>query len=67
MAAEKMKSSIGGGQAKIYLRPIQYTLNTMPETPEENHSKLQQKCKSCLKDILVKDLREHLRKVCTRR
>ena len=53
-----LKSALGG-QAKIYLRPIQKNLSTRSEEPKRNESLLKEKCRWCKKPFLFSELREH--------
>ena len=48
-----------GGQAKIYLRPIQKNLSTRSEQPKRSESLLKEKCHWCQKPFLLSELREH--------
>ena len=59
LAAQQIKEAIGGGQGRIYLRPIQKNLSLVP-LEEEKSSKLKEKCLTCGEDVLVKDLRIHM-------
>ena len=49
--AKDLRSSLGGGQGKIYLRPIQKSFS-MCEVKE--------KCYMCNQEVLVRKLRDHL-------
>ena len=57
--AKDLRSNLGGGQGKIYLRPIQRSLSTQPIVAE-SHSEVKEKCYMCNKEILVHKLRDHL-------
>ena len=58
--AQSLKSSMGGGQAKIYLQPIQKSLSTKASTDQKSKTALKEKCKVCDKDVLsMCDLRVH--------
>lgn len=61
--AKDLRSNLGGGQGKIYLRPIQKSLSTKPLV-QENESAVKEKCYMCNKEILVRELRDHLW-ICT--
>lgn len=58
-SAKDLRSAIGGGQGKIYLRPIQRSLSTKPLVLQI-HSGVKEKCQMCDQDILVCNLRAHL-------
>ncbi|CAH3139854.1 unnamed protein product [Porites lobata] len=53
-----LKSALGG-QAKIYLRPIQKNLSTRSQEPKLSESLLKEKCRWCQKPFLFSELREH--------
>ena len=53
-----LKSAFGG-QAKIYLRPIQKNLSTRSHEPKRSASSLKEKCRWCQKPFLLSELREH--------
>jgi len=53
-----LKSALGG-QAKIYLRPIQKNLSTRSHEPKRSESLLKEKCRWCQKPFLLSQLREH--------
>ena len=55
-----LKASLGGGQSKVYLVPIQKSLSTKHLFPNTGKSTLKEKCHSCKKEFLIKDLRKHL-------
>ena len=57
--AKDLRSNMGGGQGKIYLRPIQKSLSTEPIVTE-SRSEVKEKCYMCDQEILVHKLREHL-------
>ena len=57
--AKDLRSNLGGGQGKIYLRPIQRSLSTQPMVAE-SHSGVKEICYMCNKEILVHKLRDHL-------
>ncbi|CAB4037582.1 Hypothetical predicted protein, partial [Paramuricea clavata] len=57
--AKDLRSNLGGGQGKIYLRPIQKSLSTQPIVAESK-SEVKQKCYMCNEDVLVRNLRDHL-------
>jgi hypothetical protein len=57
--AQSLKSSLGGGQAKIYLRPIQKSISTKPVSDQKSKTDLKEKCQMCNKLILLSDLRVH--------
>ena len=54
-----IKSRIGGGQGKIYIRPIQRNIE-LKDSVEIDVSKLKQKCFTCGEEVLIKDLRKHV-------
>ncbi len=58
-SAKDLRSSMGGGQGKVYLRPIQKSLSTKPLV-QQRHSDVKEKCHMCDQEILVRNLREHL-------
>ena len=60
MAAKDLKKLIGGGQSKIYIRPIQKNLS-VKSIVKENTSLLKEKCLKCGEQILLRKLRQHLR------
>ena len=53
-----LKSALGG-QAKIYLRPIQKNLSTRSREPKRSGSSLKEKCRWCQKPFLLSELREY--------
>ena len=57
--AQSLKSSLGGGQAKIYLRPIQKSISTKPVSDQKSKTDLKEKCQMCDEEILLCDLRIH--------
>lgn len=57
--AKDLRASLGGGQGKIYLRPIQKSLSTQPLV-EQSQCEVKEKCYMCNQDVLVRKLREHL-------
>ena len=57
--ARDLQSNLGGGQAKIYLRPIQKSLSIQPLL-EQRQSEVKERCHMCNQEILVRKLREHL-------
>ncbi|XP_028416926.1 uncharacterized protein LOC114541138, partial [Dendronephthya gigantea] len=57
--AKDLRSNLGWGQGKIYLRPIQKSLSTQPVVVESK-SEVKEKCYMCNQDILVRKLRDHL-------
>ena len=57
--AKDLHSNLGGGQGKIYLRPIQKSLSTQPIVAESK-SEVKEKCYMCNEDVLVRNLRDHL-------
>ncbi|CAB4042845.1 Arylsulfatase B, partial [Paramuricea clavata] len=58
-SARDLRSTMGGGQGKIYLRPIQRSLSTKPLV-QQSHSDVKEKCHMCDQEILVRSLRDHL-------
>ena len=52
-----LKSALGG-QANIYLRPIQKNLSTGSHEPKRSEL-LKEKCRWCQKPFLLSQLREH--------
>jgi len=58
-AARSLKTALGGGQAKIYLRPIQISLSTSPLAGTQNQSSIKEKCIICGKEVLIRELRVH--------
>ena len=62
MSAQDIKNAIGGGQTKIYVRPIQNSLSTTPLVPHKSIiSTLKQKCKVCGVEVALNELRNHFR------
>ena len=59
--AKDLRSSLGGRQGKIYLRPIQKSLSTLVA---QIQCEVKEKCHMCNQEILVRRLRDHLRS-CT--
>ena len=57
--AGSIKSILGGGQSKIYLRPIQTSISTKPASDKKSKTTLKEKCKMCDQEILLSDLRVH--------
>ena len=57
--ASNIKSKIGGGQGKIYIRPIQRNIE-LKDSVEIDVSKLKQKCFTCGDEVLIKDLCKHV-------
>lgn len=57
--ARDLRANLGGGQGKIYLRPIQKSLSTQPLL-HQSQSEVKERCHMCNKDILVRKLRDHL-------
>ena len=57
--ANSLKAILGGGQSKIYLRPIQTSISTKPTTQQKRKTTLKEKCKMCNEEILLSDLRVH--------
>ena len=56
MSVKELKNHISG-QGKIYIRPIQRSLSTIPLPPQRNESKIKEKCSVCSDIFYVKDLR----------
>ena len=54
-SARDLRSIMGGGQGKIYLRPMQRSLSTKPLV-QQNHSGVKEKCHMCDQEILVRSL-----------
>ena len=57
-SVRNLKSALGG-QAKIYLRPIEKNLSTRSHGLKKSESLLKEKCRWCLKPFLLSELREH--------
>ena len=57
--AKDLRSALGGGQGKIYLRPIQKSLSTQPLVAQ-SQCEVKEKCHMCNQEILVRRLRDHL-------
>ena len=57
--AKDLRSSLGGGQGKIYLRPIQKSLSTQPLV-QQSMCEVKEKCYMCNQEVLVRKLRDHL-------
>ena len=55
--AKDLRSSLGGRQGKIYLRPIQKSLSTLVA---QIQCEVKEKCHMCNQEILVRRLRDHL-------
>jgi hypothetical protein len=58
-SVKDLKSNVGSGQSKIYLRPIQATLSTKSLVAESDSS-LKEKCKYCDREILMRKLQNHI-------
>ena len=61
LAAKELKGKVGGGQGKLYIRPIQKSLSTASIVKEQNQSSLKEKCISCGEEMLLGELRKHIR------
>ena len=57
--AKDLRSFLGDGQGKIYLRPIQKSLSTQPLVAQ-SQCEVKEKCHMCNQEILVRRLRDHL-------
>ena len=57
--AKDLRSNMGGGQGKIYLRPIQKSLSTK-SILSDSRSEVKEVCQMCNQEILVRKLRDHL-------
>ena len=57
--AKSLKSVLGGGQSKIYLRPIQLSISTKAAREKKTKTTLKEKCKMCNEEILFSELRAH--------
>ena len=57
--AKSLKSVLGGGQSKIYLRPIQMSISTKAASEKKTKTTLKEKCKMCDEEILLSELRAH--------
>ncbi|CAB3988460.1 Hypothetical predicted protein [Paramuricea clavata] len=57
--AKDLHSSLGDGQGKVYLRPIQRSLATSPMV-QQSRCEIKEVCQMCNKEVLVRNLREHL-------
>jgi len=57
MAAKDLKTALGGGQSKIYVRPIQKSLSTAAGCRKK--SELKEKCHHCSQLISIHELRDH--------
>ena len=60
LSAKELKSKLGGGQSKVYIRPIQKSLSTIPIIKEETSSSLKEKCISCGEEMLLREIRKHI-------
>lgn len=58
-SAKDLRANLGGGQVKIYLRPIQRSLSTKPLV-QQNESALKERCYMCNQEIAIRQLRDHL-------
>ncbi|XP_046862751.1 uncharacterized protein LOC124456317 isoform X2 [Xenia sp. Carnegie-2017] len=58
-SAKDLRANLGGGQGKIYLRPIQMSLSKEPLV-QQSQSEVKEQCKMCNQEILVRRLRNHL-------
>ena len=63
MSVKELKNHISG-QGKIYIRPIQRSLSTIPLVPQRNESKIKEKRRVCSDIFYVKDLRKHFSTCC---
>lgn len=61
LSAKDLKACLGGGQSKVYIRPIHKNLSTL-SLIKENQSLLKEKCMICGDQFLLKDLRNHVRR-----
>ena len=59
LAAKDIKAKVGGGQGKIFIRPIQKNLCTK-KIIEDSKSSLKEKCMTCGTDIPLHELRSHI-------
>ena len=57
--AKSLKSILGGGQSKIYLRPIQMSIPTKAANEKKPKTTLKEKCMMCDQEILLSELRSH--------
>ena len=63
MSVNELKNHISG-QGKIYIRPIQGSLSTIPLVAQGHESKIKEKCSVCSDIFYVKDLRKHFLTCC---
>ena len=57
--AKDLRANLGGGQGKIYLRPLQMSLSKEPLV-QQSQSEVKERCKMCNQVILVRRVRGHL-------
>lgn len=57
-SVKSLRANIGS-QSRIYIRPIQSNLRTEPTVPDIP-SEIEEMCKVCGKDVLVRNLRRHM-------
>ena len=61
LSAKEIRMAIGGSQTKIYIRPIQNSLDMKPLTAEKKESTLKEKCRICNLEMPLNELRKHFR------
>ena len=59
LAAKDIKAKVGGGQGKIFIRPIQKNLCTK-KMIEDSKSSLKEKCMTCGSEVFLHELRSHI-------
>eukprot|EP00794_Sanderia_malayensis_P002531 gene2531-2927_t len=60
LAAKDIKAKVGGGQGKIFIRPIQKNLCTK-KMIQDSKSSLKEKCITCGSELFLHELRSHIR------
>ena len=63
MSVKELKNHISG-QGKIYIRPMQRSLSTIPLVPQRNESKIKEKCSVCSDIFYAKDLSRNFLTCC---
>ena len=63
VSVKELKYHISG-QGKIYIRPMQRSLSTIPLVPQRNESKIKEKCNVCSNIFYVKGLRKDFLTCC---
>lgn len=59
-SARSIKENLGGGQGRVYIRPIQKSLSTTPTQAEDKNSSIKEECNLCKGQFLLGELRRHV-------